>query len=349
MKRFKAAVIGGSGYGAGEIIRRLLIHPEVELIRVASIDYVGEPLSAAHPNLEGLSDRVFENIPPEEAAKDADVVLLGLPHTVSAKFVPRLIGTGAKIVDLSGDFRLDDVKAYEHYYGVEHPCPELLERAVYGLPELNRERIATGDLIASPGCFATATELGMLPLAKAGLLSGSVRTIAVTGSSGSGAAPKLGTHHPIRAVNLKTYKPLSHQHVPEIVETLGHAGAKDFALHFAPVSAPLTRGIFASTFVTVPASVTEEQIADAYQETYQDEPFVRVPAKRLPEVAAVSGSNYIEVGYQYGPACGDERTVMCFSAIDNLIKGGAGQAVQSMNIVLGLDETLSLRDAGGFP
>jgi N-acetyl-gamma-glutamyl-phosphate reductase len=349
MKRFKAAVIGGSGYGGGEIIRRLLIHPEVELACVASIDYVGQPLSAAHPNLEGQTERLFEDIPPEEAARGADVVLLGLPHTVSSRFVPRLLDSGAKIIDLSGDFRLTEVATYEQHYAAQHPCPELLGRAVYGLPEMNRARIATADLIASPGCFATATELGMLPLARAGLLTGQVRTIAVTGSSGSGAAPKLGTHHPIRAQNLKTYKPLAHQHVPEIVETLEKAGATDFALHFAPVSAPLTRGIFASSFVTLPESVTEAEIADAYRDAYHDEPFVRVPHNRLPEVAAVSGSNYIEVGFEYGPVIDGERTVMCFSAIDNLIKGGAGQAVQSMNIALGLDETLSLRDSGGFP
>ena len=345
----KAAVIGGSGYGAGEIIRRLLIHPEVELVRVASIDYVGQPLGAAHPNLEGRSDLCFEDIPPEEAAAEMDVVLLGLPHTVSSAFVPRLLDSGAKIIDLSGDFRLDDVAVYQHYYQTSHPCPELLEQAVYGLPELNREAIAKARIVASPGCFATATELGMLPLAKAGWLRGEVRTVAATGSSGSGAAPKLGTHHPIRAQNLKTYKPLMHQHVPEIVQTLGHAGAVDLTLHFAPVSAPLTRGILASTFVTLPAEVSEAQVADAFAASYRDEPFVRVPAGRLPEVAAVSGSNYVEVGFAWGPAQGAVRTIMCFSAIDNLIKGGAGQAVQSMNIALGLDEGLTLRDAGGFP
>jgi N-acetyl-gamma-glutamyl-phosphate reductase len=322
----------------------------VELIRVASIDYVGEPLGAAHPNLEGLSDLRFEDIPPEEAAKGVDVVLLGLPHTVSSAFVPRLVKAGVKkIVDLSGDFRLRDVKAYEHYYKTTHPCPELLEGAVYGLPELNRERIANASLVASPGCFATATELGMLALAKAGLLQGEVRTLAITGSSGSGAAPSLGTHHPIRAQNLKTYKPLMHQHVPEIVETLDAAGAEDFRLDFVPVSAPLTRGIFASSFVTLPADVSEERIREAFTSAYADEPFVRMPATRLPEVAAVSGSNYIEVGYSYGSAHAGSRTVMCFSAIDNLIKGGAGQAIQSMNITLGLDEGLTLRDAGGFP
>jgi N-acetyl-gamma-glutamyl-phosphate reductase len=350
MSKLKAAVIGGSGYGGGEIIRRLVMHPEVELVRVASIDYVGEPIGAAHPNLDGLTSLRFEDIPCEEAAEGTDVVFLGLPHTVSSSFVPRLIAAEAKrIIDLSGDFRLQDVAAYERFYKVKHPCPELLDQAVYGLPELNRDKIAQARLIASPGCFATATELSMMALAKAGYLQGEVRTVAVTGSSGSGAAPKLGTHHPIRAQNLKTYKPLAHQHVPEIVETLNAAGAKDFTLHFAPVSAPLTRGIFASSFVTVDPSVTEEQIADAYTAAYGDEPFVRMPTGRLPEVAAVSGSHYVEVGFTYGPVSGGRRTVMCFAAIDNLIKGGAGQAVQSMNIVLGLDEGLTLRDAGGFP
>lgn len=348
MKRFRAAVIGGSGYGGGELIRRLLRHPEVELARIASIDYVGQPLGAAHPNLEGITDLRFEDIPPEEAARDMDVVLLGLPHTVSSKFVPRVRDSGAIVIDLSGDFRLHDITAYEHFYNTTHPCPELMNEAVYGLPELNRAAIRGSKLIASPGCFATATALSMLPLAKAGLLAGEVRTIAVTGSSGSGAAPKLGTHHPVRAQNLKTYKPLAHQHVPEIVETLNSAGARDFVLHFAPVSAPLPRGIFVSSFVTVAEDVTEDAIATAYT-IYDEERFVRVPAGRLPEVVAVSGSHYVEVGYQHGPVTNGQRTVMCFSAIDNLIKGGAGQAIQSMNIALGVDEALTLEDPGGFP
>ncbi len=350
MAKLKAAVIGASGYGGGEILRRLLLHPQVEIGRVASIDYVGEPVSAAHPNLEGLTELRFEDIPCEEAAEGADVVFLGLPHTVSSSFVPRLLKAGAKrIIDLSGDFRLKNVAAYERFYGVKHPCPELLGEAVYGLPELHREAIGSARLIASPGCFATATAMSLLALAKAGLLRGEVRTVAVTGSSGSGAAPKIGTHHPIRAQNLKTYKPLSHQHVPEIVQTLEAAGAEALTLHFAPVSAPLSRGIFASSFVTVDADVTEERIAEAYAAAFHAEPFVRVPAGRLPEVVAVSGTNYLEVGFEYGPSSGGQRTLMCFAAIDNLIKGGAGQAVQSMNITLGLDETETLRDRGGFP
>jgi N-acetyl-gamma-glutamyl-phosphate reductase len=351
MARFKAAVIGGSGYGGGEIIRRLLLHPEVELVRVASIDYVGQPLSAAHPNLEGLTALRFEDIPPEEAAKGADVVLLGLPHKVAASFVARLVAAGVpKIVDLSGDFRLKDVAAYERFYQTTHPCPELLVESVYGLPELNREAIRSARIVASPGCFATATELSLLPIARGGWLSGVVRTVAATGSSGSGAAPAIGTHHPIRSQNLKTYKPLSHQHVPEIVETLAAGGARELSLHFVPMSAPLSRGIFATSFVTLPADVPEAEIAHAFLRSYEGEPFVRVPVGRLPEVVAVSGSNYVEVGFTYGPAIGDgTRTVTCFAAIDNLIKGGAGQAVQSMNLTLGLDERLTLRDAGGFP
>ena len=349
MKRFKASIIGGSGYGAAEIIRRLLIHPDVELVRVASIDYVGELLSAAHPNLEGLTQLRFEKIPPEEAAAGVDVVFLGLPHKVSAGTVPRILGSGARIIDLSGDFRLKDAAAYEKYYGVAHPAPHLLAEAVYGLPEVHRDAIRTARIIASPGCFATAITLGLLPLAETGILEGGVETVGITGSSGSGVAPSAGTHHPVRAMNLKTYKPLVHQHLPEIQQILTEQGALGLVLHFVPVSAPLTRGIFATSFVRVDAHVTAEGLAEAFHKTYAGARFVRMPARRLPEVVAVSGSNYAEVGFELGPVEGNERVVACFSAIDNLIKGGAGQAVQSMNIALGLDEDTTLADAGGFP
>jgi N-acetyl-gamma-glutamyl-phosphate/LysW-gamma-L-alpha-aminoadipyl-6-phosphate reductase len=349
MKRFKASIIGGSGYGAAEIIRRLLVHPHVELVRVASIDYVGEPLSAAHPNLEGLTDLVFEKIPPEEAARGVDVVFLGLPHKIAAGVVPQIVGKVAKIIDLSGDFRLKDAAAYAKYYGAEHPAPHLLAGAVYGLPELNREAIQKASLIASPGCFATSIELGLIPLARADLLRGDVETVGITGSSGSGAAPQIGTHHPIRSQNLKTYKPLVHQHLPEILETVAAAGASGISLHFVPVSAPLSRGIFTTSFVKVDAHVTKDDVARAFHAAYEGARFVRHPKKRLPEVVAVAGSNYAEVGFELGPVEGNERTLACFTAIDNLIKGGAGQAVQSMNITLGLDEAESLADAGGFP
>jgi N-acetyl-gamma-glutamyl-phosphate reductase len=351
-KRYKAAVIGGSGYGGAELIRRLLLHPEIELVRVASVDYIGEPLSAAHPNLEGLTNLTFEEIPPEKAAEGMDVVLLGLPHKVSAHKVPAIMKTGARIVDLSGDFRLRDAKAYKRYYGADHPSADLLSGTfVYGLPELNREKIKTAKYVASPGCFATTIELSLLPLAKAGLLHGAVEVVGITGSSGAGVIPTATTHHPTRAVNLRTYKPLEHQHIPEITQTLADAGAHELQLRFVPVSAPLSRGIFATSFAHVDGKVTKEQVAAAYDETFKNEPFVRVPKKRLPEVAAVSGSNYVEVGFAVAetPDADGRRTVSCFSVTDNLIKGGAGQAIQSMNVMLGLDEKLTLEDPGSWP
>jgi N-acetyl-gamma-glutamyl-phosphate reductase len=247
-KRFKAAVIGGSGYGGAELIRRLLGHPDVELARVASVDFVGEPIGAVHPNLEGRTDLTFEGLAPAEAARGMDVVLLGLPHKVSAQKVPEIMQTGARIVDLSGDFRLRDPAAYAKYYGGAHPFPSALTDGsfVYGLPELHRDAIRKARYVASPGCFATTIELALLPLARAKLLRGAVEIVGMTGSSGSGVAPSTGTHHPVRAGNLRTYKPLDHQHVPEIAQTLADAGAPGVTLRFVPVSAPLVRGIFAT-------------------------------------------------------------------------------------------------------
>jgi N-acetyl-gamma-glutamyl-phosphate reductase len=349
-KRFRAAVMGGSGYGGAEMIRRLLLHPDVELCRVASVDFIGEPLGAAHPSLEGRTDLVFQDLSPAAAADGMDVVLLGLPHKVAAHKVPEIAALpSVKIVDMSGDFRLQDPAAYEKYYGQKHPHPERLPDFVYGLPELNREKIRKARFVASPGCFATTIELSLLPLARAGLLEGVVHVLGITGSSGSGMAPQATTHHPVRAGNLRAYKPLWHQHVPEVVETLSSAGARDLQLRFVPVSAPLVRGILATAFVELPEEWTEERLSALYRQAFAGEPFVRVPAKRLPEVAAVSGSNFAEVGVAAGPAWRGRRTVTAFSAIDNLVKGGAGQAIQNMNVMLGLDERASLEDPGPWP
>lgn len=361
-KRFKAALVGGSGYGGGEIARRLLLHTEVELVRVASIDHIDEPISNVHPNLEGRTALTFQNLTPEQAADGVDVVLLGLPHKVSATKMPGLLASTAKIVDLSGDFRLRDAALYEKFYHASHPCPEHLTDGsfVYGLPELNRDAIRNARAVASPGCFATTIELALLPLAKAGLLHGDIEVVGITGSSGSGIAPAAGTHHPVRAVNLKTYKPLSHQHLPEILQTLGDAttgiprveasGPHHVQLRFVPVSAPLSRGIFVTAFAQVPGDTSAEQLHALYRDSYANEPFVRVPNKRLPEVVAVSGTNYAEVGLEVGEIGPDgTRTVALFCATDNLIKGGAGQAIQSMNLMLGLDERLTLEDPGGYP
>ena len=362
MKRYRAAIIGGSGYGGAELIRRLLMHPEVELVRVASIDHVGEPLGAVHLPLAGRTALRFEDLPPEAAAAGCDIVLVGLPHKVSAQKVPAVLQTGAKIVDMSGDFRLRDAGAYARYYGSPHPRPDLLGSFVYGLPELNRDRIRGARAVASPGCFATTIELALLPLARAGKLggkgAGAIPVLGITGSSGSGIAPSAATHHPVRAVNLKTYRVLDHQHTPEIVETLAAAGAPGVELRFVPVSAPLSRGILATCFVKVAASETMESIAALFDQMFGAEPFVRVVRDRLPEVVAVSGSNFAEVGFTLGEPEGEiagdgalqaSRTLVVVSAVDNLIKGGAGQAIQNMNLMLGLPETMSLEDSGPWP
>jgi len=350
-KRFRAAVVGGSGYGGAELVRRLLLHPEVELVRVASVDHVGEPLGAVHLSLEGATDLLFEDLPPARAAEGVDAVLLGLPHRVSAQKVPEILGLARPplVVDMSGDFRLGDARAYQRYYGAPHPHPELLGTFVYGLPELNRERIRTSRRVASPGCFATTVELSLLPLAREGLLSGVVHVQGITGSSGSGVAPSAGTHHPVRAANLRTYKPLEHQHLPEIAQALEQAGARELELRFVPVSAPLARGILSTSFVELPEEWTEDRLRSLYREAFAGEPFVRVPRGRLPEVAAVSGSNRAEVGVAAGPAWRGRRTAVLLGATDNLVKGGAGQAIQSMNLALGLPERLSLEDPGPWP
>ena len=349
MKRFKAAVLGGSGFAGAELLRRLLLHPDVELVRVGALEHIGEPLSSAHPHLEGLSELRFENLTPHEAAAGVDIVIMGIPHQASFELVEALFASDVRILDLSGAFRLKRSAAYAEFYGGAHPRPDLLERFVYGLPELNRELIRAARFVASPGCFATSVELSLLPLARLGLLHGTVQTVAITGSSGSGAVPTITTHHPTRSVNLRTYRPLSHQHVPEIEDTLKACGATDLRLSFVPVSAPLTRGIFATSFVQLPASIDDADLRSLFQDSYAQEPFVRVPKTRLPEVIAVSGSNFAEVGIALGAVTGEQRLVTCFCALDNLIKGGAGQAIQNMNLMLGLDERTTLEDPGSYP
>ena len=342
--RFRAAVVGGTGYGGAELIRLLLGHPSVALSRVSSIDRVGEPLEAVHLNLHDTG-LVFEEIPISETARDVDVVFLGLPHKVSATLAPELDELSAKVIDLSGDFRLKDKDVYEKFYGQVHPHPEQLDgRWTFGLPELYRDQIRQAKRVASPGCFATTIMLALLPLADAGLLSGPVQTVAATGSSGSGAYAKPGTHHPLRANNLKIYKPFAHQHRPEIEQILNEAIASagketQFTLNFVPVSAPLPRGILANNFVRIPVSVDETQISEIYNGYYNDSPLIRtLGSKRHAEVVSIKGSMWVDISWSVSEPDGDQRQLLVTTALDNLVKGGAGQAVQSMNLMLGLPE-----------
>lgn len=353
MKRFRAAVYGGSGYLGSEAVRRLLGHPAVELAHVYAADHVGEPLAAALPNLEGKTQLKFEAVPDEGAPSDVDVLLLALPHSVSHRIVARVIDTPVRIIDMSGAFRVDDAEAYAQFYGERHPLPELLPRFIYGLPELRRDELRGARLVASPGCFATTIELGLLPLARAGWLSGIVQCVGMTGSSGAGVTPTPTTHHPVRAGNLRVYRPLTHSHAPEVREALTLAGGRELEIEFVPVAAPLTRGILATSFTSVPEEVDEARLRDAFTEAFAHERFVIVPEQRLPEVVAVAGSNYAEVGFALGEprtaARGRRRAVTCVSALDNLVKGGAGQAIQNLNLMLGVDESLGLTEPATYP
>lgn len=345
----KATLLGGSGFAGAELLRRLLRHPEIEVVRVGAADHLGLPVAAAHPHLEGFTDLRFEELTPEQAVAGVDVVIMGLPHAASVQVMQAARAQHVRVLDLSGAFRLRNPASYQRYYGEVHRHPELLGEFVYGQPEWNRAQLAGAMYVASPGCFATCIELSLAPFARAGLLTGAVRTVALTGSSGAGASPVATTHHPTRAHNLRTYKPLEHAHSPEIVENLELWGARSLELSFVPVSAPLTRGIFATSFFSVDAGASEANLRELLGSAYAGERFVRVPQARLPEVVAVATSNIAEVGIVCGEIQGGRREVIAFGALDNLVKGGAGQAVQNLNLMFGWDEALTLAEAGSYP
>lgn len=300
-------------------------------------------MASVHRNLRGLTPLRFTG-DPLAAAASADVVFLSLPHGKAMEIVPKL-PERARVVDLSGDFRLADPLEYARYYGAEHTAAGQLGGFVYGLPEANREAIRSARRVASPGCFATAILLGLLPLAKEGLLRGGVVADCKTGSSGSGAVPGDGTHHPRRASAFLAYKPFRHQHVPEIRQCLRAAGAADVDLVFQPHSAPLVRGIFATLYVTLPKAASEPDVRATFERAYGNEPFVRlVEGSTSPDVTWVKNTNFADVGFAM-----EGRNLVVFVAIDNLVKGGAGQGVQSMNLMLGLEEKTGLVFAGSHP
>ncbi len=350
--KIRVSIIGGAGYGAAELLRHLLPRDDVELLRISSKDFVGQSIAQVHRTLQGFSELIIEDISPQQCAAGADFVFLAMPHIVTAKVATDLFELDCRIIDLSGDFRLSSLQDYQRDYSGQHPCPERLGSFVYGLPELNSEQIKTAKHLANPGCFATGIILGLLPLAAQGLLKQiNVRTVAVTGSSGSGVSPQVGTHHPIRSNNLKAYKVLHHQHRSEIVQILAGAGAEGLSLDFAPISAPLSRGIFALSMLDLSTQYDEEKLRQLYKTYYGNNKMVRVmDAGSGPEVVAVAGTIRTEIGLdtRIDEATG-QRTLCCSSAIDNLVKGGAGQAIQSFNLMTGKTANFGLEAPGLWP
>jgi N-acetyl-gamma-glutamyl-phosphate reductase len=344
----RVGIFGGSGYGGAELLRILLFHPSAEVALVTANEHAGKAVGEVHRNLFGLTDLRFVKAPEDlESLGELDCVFLALPHGQALEIAPRL-PAGVKVVDLSGDFRLGDAEEFREHYGREHTATELQREFVYGLTEFNREQIRLARLVSNPGCFATATLLGLGPLAASGALKGRVVVDAKTGSSGSGAKPAANTHHPQRTNSFYAYKPFTHQHVPEVEQALRAVGAEgrwSSELVFMTHSLPVSRGIFASIYAELEegASMTGEDLAALYRDFYRDAFFVRL-VSGSPDINWVKLTNFCDLGF-----AARGRQVVVFSAIDNLVKGAAGQAVQNMNLMFGLDEKAGLMLVGGNP
>jgi N-acetyl-gamma-glutamyl-phosphate reductase len=320
MKKIKTVVIGASGYIGGEAVRLLLGHPDFELVAVTAHENAGKRLDELQPNLRGYSDLVTTREWPE-----AEAYVLSLPHGEAMNVVPRLPG---KIVDLSGDFRLQDTAAFEKYYKISHKEPEILKKFVYGIPEINRARIKEARYVAAAGCFASAAIFSLRPLRESA--AGRVIVDGKTGSSGSGSKPSDKTHHPFRSTSFFAYEMFHHRHTPEIGQATG------MEILFQPHSTPLVRGVFTTSYVPLRKETTSDELLEIFSKAYAGERLVRL-GKGTPNVNNVKGSNFIDLGVAV-----EGKTAIVFAAIDNLIKGGAGQGVQCLNVMFGLPEDAGL-------
>ena len=336
-------MLGAAGYAGGELLRLLLGHPEVTQCVATSRSQAGKPVGDAHPGLATLTDLRFVAAAPAEAARGADVVFFCLEHGESSRVAREVVDAGpGLVVDLAADFRVRDPALYRRYYG-EHPAPDLLERFTYGLADVLGERLRGARAIAAPGCFATAAQLALYPLARAGL---DVRPslFAVTGSSGAGVQPRPTTHHPMRAHNLFAYSVLGHRHEAEVLQAWrAWVGRPDAAARLMTHSGPFVRGIHLTLHAWLGAA--DGSAAGWYRAAYAERPFVRV-LEAAPELTHAVGTNYALIHAADSP---DGCEVQVMVALDNLVKGAGGQAIQAMNLALGLDETLGLRAGALYP
>jgi N-acetyl-gamma-glutamyl-phosphate reductase common form len=341
----RVGILGGSGYGGSELLRILLFHPEAEVKTVTAGEHAGKRVDAVHPNLAKLTDLRFDSMPDPRELAGLDCIFLALPHGQAMEIAPRL-PRSAKVIDLSGDFRLSDASRFERFYDRKHTAMDAQREFVYGLTEVNRKEIKAASRIANPGCFATALELGLYPLVASGLVTGKVIADLKTGSSGSGAKAAANTHHPKRANSFYAYKTFEHQHQPEVeqlLEAINPEWAANSSLVLQTHSIPTVRGIFASIYMTATEPVSGKRVADLMQEFYGDEFFVRL-VDGSPDINWVKNTNFVDIGYA---ASGD--TIIVFVAIDNLVKGAAGQAVQNMNLMFGIEERTGLIIPGSNP
>lgn len=347
-KKQTVGIIGSSGYTGGELFRLLLSHPSVRVTAVTSERSAGKPITEIFPQLLGLTGLVCEPLDTEAVAKKADILFLALPHVTAQEAGHSFHALGKKVVDLSADYRLSDPAAYRKWYEHEHQYPSLLKNAVYGLPELHRERIKKAALIANPGCYPTGAVLGLAPLLKERMLDlASIVIDSKSGVSGAGRGLGLPYHFPEANEAIMAYKIGTHRHTPEIEQELSLLAGSQVTVSFTPHLVPMNRGILTTIYGQLVSFRDTNELLDAFRELYRDEPFVRVlPAGQLPNTRHVRGSNFCDIGVHADPRTG--RAVVV-TAIDNLVKGAAGQAIQNMNLMMGFEETAGLKHAGIFP
>ena len=344
----KAGIIGATGYAGGELVRLLLNHKEAEIAWYGSRSYVDQRYSSVYQNMFQIVDAKCLDDNMEQLAKEVDVIFTATPQGLCASLINEGILSQAKVIDLSADFRIKDRKTYEQWYNLEHKAPQFIEEAVYGLCEINREDIKKARLIANPGCYPTCSTLSIYPLLKEGIIDGNTVIIdAKSGTSGAGRSAKVANLYCEVNENMKAYGVASHRHTPEIEEQLGYASGENVTISFTPHLVPMNRGILATEYATLKKDVTGEEVKAIYDKYYADEKFVRVLEKdQCPETKWVEGSNYVDIGFKI-----DERTgrIIMMGAIDNLVKGAAGQAVQNMNLLFGLPESEGLELVPMFP
>ncbi|KYC45414.1 MAG: Malonyl-CoA reductase [Candidatus Methanofastidiosum methylothiophilum] len=337
----KVSIIGASGYTGGELLRLLVNHPEVTLDRITSESNAGSFVHMIHPNLRGFNIK-FSSI---KESFDSDLVFFCLPHGVSMDYLREFYDTGVKIIDLGADLRLKDKDVYKSWYGLDHKCPELLEKAVYGIPEIHREEIKKTKLVANPGCIATSMIMALYPLRHLNIDKERIVIDSKIGSSASGDSFSASSHHPERSRAIRCYSPIYHRHIAEVEQETG------FKVTMAPHAIEMVRGIFTTIYLFLNQPYDEKEIRGIYRDFSENNKFFRVVKQkkgiyRHPDPKILTGSNFCEVGFELDR---ENRRMIVFSAIDNLMKGAAGAAVQNMNIMYGLEEDTGLKYIGYHP
>ncbi len=348
----RIGIIGGSGYVGSELLRLLLLHPQVEVTMVTSRQSAGEYVFNVHPNLRSVTQLKFVPMDISELQKNCDLIFTATPHGGSVNLVPKLLDAGLKVIDMSADFRLKNAADYETYYGWKHAHPEMLKVAAYGLPELHREEIKKANLVACPGCEATAAILGLAPIVKAGFVDKDKIVVDLkVGSSGGGSKPSLASHHPERFSGVRPYKVIGHRHIAEVEQELDALSAEQVKISFTPHAVNMVRGILATIHTFPKQKIENKDLWRAFRGMYGNEPFVRLVKYQkgpyqLPDPKVTMGTNFCDVGFEI-----DEHAnrLLLFSALDNMCKGASGQGVQCMNIQLGIDETTGLKSTGFHP